>query len=50
MADIRRSWVGLFDKVFRTALTVGESGALVGRSKLREGAFTSDLLWWRYEA
>jgi ubiquinone/menaquinone biosynthesis C-methylase UbiE len=50
MADIRRSWVGLFDKVFRTALTVEEAGALIQRSKLREGAFSSGLLWWRYEA
>jgi len=50
MADIRRSWVGWFDKVFKSALTVEEAGALVRRSKLREGVFSSDLLWWRYEA
>lgn len=50
MADIRRSWVGLFDKVFKSALTVEEAGALVLQSNLREGAFSSDLLWWRYEA
>ena len=49
MADIRRSWVGLFDRVFRSALNVAEADALVRRSKLREGAFASDLLWWRYE-
>ncbi len=50
MADIRRSWVGLFDKVFKSGLTAEEAGALVRRSKLREGVFSSDLLWWRYEA
>lgn len=50
MADIRRSWIGLFDKVFKSALTVEEAGALARRSELREGAFSSDLLWWRYEA
>ena len=50
VADIRRSWVGWFDKVFKSALTVEEAGALVHRSNLREGAFSSDLLWWRYEA
>jgi hypothetical protein len=50
MADIRRSWVGLLDKVFKSALTVEEAGALVRRSQLRAGAFSSDLLWWRYEA
>ncbi len=49
MADIRRSWVGLFDRVFRSALTVEEADALVCRSKLRKGAFSSNLLWWRYE-
>jgi ubiquinone/menaquinone biosynthesis C-methylase UbiE len=50
MADIRRSWVGFFDKVFKSGLTVEEADALVRRSKLREGIFSSDLLWWRYEA
>ncbi len=49
-ADIRRSWVGWFDKVFKSGLTIEEAGALVRRSKLREGVFSSDLLWWRYEA
>jgi ubiquinone/menaquinone biosynthesis C-methylase UbiE len=50
LADIRRSWVGLLDKVFRTALTVGEARELVGQSNLRAGSFSSDLLWWRFEA
>jgi ubiquinone/menaquinone biosynthesis C-methylase UbiE len=50
VADIRRSWVGLFDKVFRSGLTVEEAGVLVRRSALRAGSFSSDLLWWRYEA
>jgi ubiquinone/menaquinone biosynthesis C-methylase UbiE len=50
MADIRRSWVGLFEKVFRSGLTVDEAAVLVRRSRLREGRFSSDLLWWRYEA
>jgi len=50
IADIRRSWVGLIDKVFKSGLTVKEARALVRRSGLRQGAFSSDLLWWRYEA
>jgi 2-polyprenyl-3-methyl-5-hydroxy-6-metoxy-1,4-benzoquinol methylase len=50
MADIRRSWVGLLDKVFKSALTVEEACALVLRSDLREGAFSSVLLWWGCEA
>jgi ubiquinone/menaquinone biosynthesis C-methylase UbiE len=50
LADIRRSWAGWLDKVFRTALTVDEARELIRRSKLREGTFISDLLWWCYEA
>ncbi len=50
MADVRRSWVGLLDKVFRSGLTVEEAAALVRGSRLRDGIFSSDLLWWRYEA
>jgi ubiquinone/menaquinone biosynthesis C-methylase UbiE len=50
MADIRRSWVGLLDKVFKSGLTVEEATALVRRSRLRQGTFSSDLLWWQYEA
>ena len=49
MADIRRSWIGLLDKVFKTALTVGEARALLRQSDLREGVFSSDLLCWRYD-
>jgi ubiquinone/menaquinone biosynthesis C-methylase UbiE len=47
VADIRRSWVGLLDKVFRTGLTVDEARALFRQSRLRGGVFSSDLLWWR---
>jgi ubiquinone/menaquinone biosynthesis C-methylase UbiE len=50
MADIRRSWVGFLDKVFKSGLTVEEAEALVHQSKLRGGVFSSGLLWWRYEA
>ena len=50
MADIRRSWVGWLDRVSKSGLTVEEARALVHRSALREGAFSSGLLWWRFEA
>jgi ubiquinone/menaquinone biosynthesis C-methylase UbiE len=50
VADIKRSWVGLVDKVFRSALTLEEARDLVRRSELRKGTFSSDLLWWRFEA
>ena len=48
MADIRRSWVGLLDRVFKSGLTVKEARALVHGSALREGTFSSGLLWWRF--
>lgn len=50
VADIRRSWVGLIEREFRSALTLEEARELFDRSKLREGAFSSGFLWWRFEA
>jgi ubiquinone/menaquinone biosynthesis C-methylase UbiE len=50
MVDIRRSWVGLLDRTFRSGLTVAEATGLVQCSKLRQGSFSSALLWWRFEA
>ncbi|HUW15006.1 MAG TPA: methyltransferase domain-containing protein [Anaerolineae bacterium] len=49
LADIRRSWLGLLDKTFRTSLTVPEAAALVEQSDMREGRFSSSLLWYRFE-
>ena len=50
IADIRRSWIGLLDKTFKSALTLDEAKELIDRSKVREGSFSSSLLWWRFEA
>ena len=50
IADIRRSWIGLLDKTFKSALTLDEAMELVDQSNLREGSFSSSLLWWRLEA
>jgi ubiquinone/menaquinone biosynthesis C-methylase UbiE len=50
IADIRRSWIGLLDKTFKSALTLDEARELVDRSNLRAGSFSSSLLWWRFEA
>ena len=49
IADIKRSWVGLVDKVFRSALTLEEARDLIRRSELRKGTFSSSLLWWSFE-
>ena len=50
IADLRRTWLGLVEGEIKSALTPGEARELFGRSKLRRGAFTSGLLWWRFEA
>jgi ubiquinone/menaquinone biosynthesis C-methylase UbiE len=50
IADVRRSWIGLLDKTFTSALTLDEARELVDRSNVREGSFSSSLLWWRFEA
>jgi len=49
IADIRRSWVGLFETEFRSALTLDEAKELFNRSKLRDGIFSSSFLWWKFE-
>ena len=50
IADIRRSWTGLLDKTFKLALALDEARELIDRSDVREGSFSSSLLWWRFEA
>ncbi|MBN1977531.1 MAG: class I SAM-dependent methyltransferase [Anaerolineae bacterium] len=50
IADVRRSWIGLLDKTFKSALTLDEAKDLVDRSNIRGGSFSSSFLWWRFEA
>ncbi len=50
IVDLRRSWLGLFEKEMKSALTLQEAKALFARSKLREGSFSSSPIWWRFEA
>lgn len=50
IAGIRRSWVGLIEREIRSALTLEEARDLFSQSKLREGVFSSSLIWWRFEA
>jgi ubiquinone/menaquinone biosynthesis C-methylase UbiE len=49
IVDLRRSWLGLFEKEMKSALTLEEARALFGQSGLREGSFSSSLIWWRFE-
>ncbi|MBN2431388.1 MAG: methyltransferase domain-containing protein [Acidobacteria bacterium] len=49
IADIRRSWIGLLDREFRSAYDLAEARKVVGRSRLTGGEFQPGFLWWRYE-
>ena len=49
VADLRRSWAGLFEREIKSALTLEEARDLFGQSKLREGVFSLGFLWWRFE-
>jgi len=48
--DLRRSWLGLLEKEVRSALTLPEAQALLEQAQVRNGEFSSSLLWWRFEA
>lgn len=50
IADLKRSWLALVEREIRAALTLSEAEDLLKRSTLRQGSFSSELLWWRYEA
>lgn len=49
VADLRRSWAGLFEREIKSALTMEEARDLLSQSKLRGGVFSSSFLWWRFE-
>jgi ubiquinone/menaquinone biosynthesis C-methylase UbiE len=49
IVDVRRSWLGIFDKTFKSALTLDEAKQVVGRSNVRKGSFYPSFLWWRFE-
>jgi len=48
--DLRKSWLGVFEKEINNALTLGQAERMIGNSKLRKGSFSSNLLWWNFEA
>jgi ubiquinone/menaquinone biosynthesis C-methylase UbiE len=49
IVDLRRSWLGLIEKEIKSALTLEEARELFSQSKLREGVFSSSIIWWRFE-
>ncbi len=47
--DLRRSWLGVFEKEINKAFTYAQAKKVIGDSELREGDFSSSLLWWNFE-
>jgi ubiquinone/menaquinone biosynthesis C-methylase UbiE len=50
IADLRRSWLGLFEREIRAGLTIPEVKKLFNQSELRSGRFKWGILWWKFEA
>ena len=50
ISDLKRSWMAVFEREIRSALTVDEARALFSQSNLREGQFRSGMIWWHFEA
>ena len=48
--DLRRSWLGVFEKEINNALTLKQAKKIIEDSGLRKGSFSSSLLWWSFEA
>ncbi len=48
--DLRKSWLGIFEEEVNSALTLEQAKKLISDSELREGSFSSGLLWWNFEA
>ena len=48
--DLRKSWLGVFEKEINNTLTLDQAKRIVGKSKLRKGSFSSSALWWNFEA
>jgi len=48
--DLKRSWLGLLEPEIKSAWTLEEVRGFFSKSKMRPGRFSSDMLWWRFEA
>jgi ubiquinone/menaquinone biosynthesis C-methylase UbiE len=49
VVDLRRSWLGLFEREMKSSFTLEEAKTLFAQSDLRAGSFSSSLIWWRFE-
>jgi len=51
IADIKRSWfIGLFEKVSKSAFTQKEAGEIIAQSKIRRGKLANGFIWWEFRA
>jgi ubiquinone/menaquinone biosynthesis C-methylase UbiE len=50
IADLRRSFLGLFEPEIRSGLTIAEARKMFDQSTIRRGDFTPGLVWWKFEA
>jgi len=50
IADLKRSWLGLLEAEIKSAWTPEEAKEFFSKSKIRPGTFSTDMLWWRFEA
>jgi ubiquinone/menaquinone biosynthesis C-methylase UbiE len=48
--DLRYSWLRVFENEIGNAFTFVQARNLISDSSLREGTFSSSLLWWNFEA
>jgi ubiquinone/menaquinone biosynthesis C-methylase UbiE len=48
--DLRYSWLKMFEKEINSAFTLEQAKKVIGDSGLRGGSFSSNLLWWNFEA
>jgi ubiquinone/menaquinone biosynthesis C-methylase UbiE len=46
--DLRKSWLGVFEKEINNALTLSQAKKIIGDSELRKCSFSSNLLWWNF--
>lgn len=48
IVDIRRSLIGLLEREFRSALNIDEAEALFAKTRIRDGCFSKNLLYWEF--
>ena len=50
IADLKRSWLGLLEKEIKSAFSLQEAKEYFSQSNIKQGEFSTDMLWWRFES